>query len=403
MSFRIIKDLVADTSRTSQTQTIPVGTTIQYSPGQVELNPMVNTFYGRGNNGSVPVSNSVVSTINVGVTPAGIGILPNGTKAYVANNNNYGATYEGGASCNSVTVISLTNPLFPVVTKTITDVSFNQPYTITISLDNTKAYVTNSNGSTITIINTSTDSVTGTITGFDGPSGMVITPSGIGYVNNYGGPIAGSGNGTTVSVVNLNSNTITSTITVGRAPAAIAITPNGSYVYTANYMTGVTDGTLSVITTSNNTAIVNAMGGLSGPFSIAITPNGLTALVTNFGSNNFSPFGTTLSIVSLASPTAPAITNTIALGIQPSGLAITPSGQWAYVSNYNTLYMDNVHFTGLIAGVGTVNAINLSTLQVSPVSIAVGQSPANIAITPDGTIALVSNFTSNTVNVIALI
>ena len=409
MSFRIIKDLVTDTSKTTQSQIVPVGTATQYSPGQIELNPAVNTFYGRGNNGSVPVSNSVISTINVGITPAGISILPNGTKAYVANNNNYGAIYEGGTSCNSVSVISLADPLFPVVTKTITDSSFNQPYTVTISLDGTKAYVTNSNGSTITIINTSTDTVTGTITGFDGPSGMVITPSGTtGYVNNYGGPIAGSGNGTTVSVVNLNSNIITSTIPVGRAPAAIAIIPttagnSGKYVYTANYITGLTDGTISVITTSNNTSIVDAMGGLSGPFSIAITPNGLTALVTNFGSNNFSPFGTTLSVISLASPTAPTITDTITLGIQPSGLAITPSGEWAYASNYNTQYMDNVHFTGLTAGTGSVNAINLSTLEVSPVNIVVGQSPANIAITPDGNIALVSNFTSNTINVIALI
>jgi YVTN family beta-propeller protein len=403
MSFRVVRDVNVDTSKTSQLQVIPMVTTPQTTKGSISLDTTVNTFYGIANQGTVPISNSVLSTLSTGVTPAGIAILPNGTKAYVANNNNYGATYEGGAACDSVTVISLAGP-FPIVTKTITDASFNQPYTVTISLDGTKAYVTNSNGATITIINTSSDTVTGTISGFDGPSGMVITPNGTtGYVNNYGGPIAGSGNGHTVSVVDLNLNTIINTIMVGQAPAAIAILPNGSYVYTVNYITGVVNGTISVINTSNNTSIVNAMGGLAGPFGIAITPNGLTACVTNFGSNNFSPFGTTLSIISLSTPTAPVITHTITLGIQPSGVAITPNGLWVYVSNYNTLYMDNVHFTGLTAGQGIVNAINLSTLEISPVNIVVGQSPNFIAITPNGDTAFVSNFTSNTVSVLALI
>jgi YVTN family beta-propeller protein len=402
MSFNIIKDGVFDTTKVSQKQTIPANNLPQIAKGEIQLNPDVSVFYGKANRASVPVSNSVISTIRVGVTPAGIAILPTGTKAYVANNNNYGLTYEGGAACDSVTVIDLkTNK--PI--KTITDPSFNQPYTITISKDGAKAYVTNSNGSTITIISTTSDSVIGTITGFDGPSGMVITPDGLtGYVNNYGGPIAGSGNGTTVRVVNLLTNLVMGLpITVGQAPAAIAILPNGSYVYTINYKTGLTDGTISVINTSTNSSIVNAMSGLSGPFGISITPDGLRACVTNFGSNNFSPFGTTLSIISLATPTVPVITDTITLGIQPSGVAITPDGGWVYVSNYNTLYSNIVSFTGLTAGEGLVSAINLTTLEVSPVDIVVGQSPDFIAIHPSGTVGLVSNFTSNTVSIFALI
>ncbi len=333
--------------------------------------------------------NTVVATINVGITPAGLAVTPNNQYVYVANNNNYGLTGQ-----DSVTVINAATNL-PVTT--IFDPSFNQPYTVTINAEGTKAYVTNSAARTVTIIDIANNTVIGTISGFDGPSGLVITPSGsTAYVNNYGGPIAGSGNGNTVSVVNLNNNTITDTITVGQAPAALAITPNGEYVYVGNYVTGNV-GTMSVIQTSNNT-VVDTFSGLFGPFNIAITPNGEYAYVTNFGSNNFEPYGTTVSVVDISNNT---IVATIPLGIQPAALAITPDGRLAYASNYNTLYAAT-GFNNLTPGQGTVNIIDIATNTVISPTIAVDQAPAGIAISPDGEFAYVSNFISNTVNVIAL-
>lgn len=338
--------------------------------------------------------NTVIATINVGVTPAGIAITPDSHYAYVANNNNYGVPCE-----DNVSVLNLHHNTLKT---TINDGSFNQPYTITMNADGSKAYVTNSNDTTVTIIDTSSNTVIGVIGGFDGPSGMVITPDGnTAYVNNYGGPEGvGSGNGTTVSVVNLNTNSVVgSPITVGLAPAALAITPDGQFVYVANYVDGNPGtGTISIIQTSNNT-VVGTINGLFGPFAIEITPNGKYALVTNFGSNNFAPIGTTLSIIKLRNNT---IVKTITLGIQPSGLAITPDGHYAYVSNYNTLYADGQNFTGLTAGQGTVNIIDVHTKELKHTTIPVDQSPDAIAISPNGKYAYVSNYTSNTVNVIAI-
>ena len=338
-------------------------------------------------------ANTVVGTVNVGVTPAGLAVTPDNKFIYVANNNNYGIT-----NGDSVTVINAATNL-PVLT--ITDASFNQPYTVTINPAGTIAYVTNSNSSTITIINIATNTVIGTITGFDGPSGMAITPDGnTAYVNNYGGPGGvGSGNGTTVRVVNLNTNLIVGpAITVGLAPASLAITPNGAFVYVINYVNGNPGtGTISVIQTSNNT-VVDTITGFSGPFAIAINPLGTLAYVTNFGSNNFAPYGTTVSVVNLNSNT---ITATIPVGIQPSGIAITPDGKYAYASNYNTLYAAT-GFADLTPGEGTVNIIDIATNTVIPPTIAVGQSPDAVAISPNGQYAYVSNFASNTVNVIAL-
>ncbi len=337
--------------------------------------------------------NAVVAVMNTGVTPAGIAVTPSGHKAYVANNNNYGIAGE-----DSVTVLDLKNN---TVKTTIFDASFNQPYTVTINPSGHRAYVTNSNSTTITIISTKTNQVIGVINGFDGPSGMAITPDGkFGYVNNYGAPGGvGSGNGTTVRVVDLTTNMIIgSPITVGLAPAAIAISPNGKFVYTVNYVDGNPGtGTMSVIKTSTNT-VTATVNGFSGPFGIAITPNGKYAYVTNFGSNNFAPFGTTVSIVNLCGLN---IDKTIEVGIQPAGIAIAPDGHHAYVTNYNTLYAGS-SFTDLTAGQGTVNIIDVHHKKLISPTIAVDQSPANIAISPNSRYAYVTNYTSNVVDVIQL-
>ena len=230
--------------------------------------------------------------------------------------------------------------------------------------------------------------------------GLVINPknSSLAYVNNYGGPEGvGSGNGTTVSIVNLETNTIIGTITVGLAPSALAIAPNGETLYVTNYVTGNPEtGTISVIDTATNT-VTNTIDGFSGPFAIVISHSGKHAYITNFGSNNFTPFGNSVSIVKLSTN---QIIDTITVGIQASGLAITPDDKLLFVSNYNTLYAGS-SFTDLTPGEGTVNVINTKNKQIIA-TIAVGQSPSAIAITSSGKHALVSNFISNTVSIIKI-
>lgn len=342
---------------------------------------------------------SARTVITAGVNPAGLAITPDGRYAYVANNNNYSI-----AGQDSVTIIDL-KILLPI--KTIYDKSFNGPYTVTINKSGTKAYVTNSGGSTITVIDVKTDTVIRTIDGFDGPSGMVIHGH-TAYVNNYGAtPGVGSGNGTTVRVVDLKTNTIVGEpIVVGLAPAALAISPDGRYVYTANYVDGnPKTGTLTKISTATNTVVATIgpfANGFSGPFSIVINSSGKKAYVTNFGSNNFEPFGTTVSVVDLCEN---VICSIIKLGIQPSGIALTPNGKYAVVSNYNTLYayvqQQPLEYLNLTAGQGTLNVIDLRNNAVIS-TIATGQSPSAVAITPDGKYVCVSNYTSNTVDVIRL-
>ncbi|MDP1879506.1 MAG: YncE family protein [Parachlamydiaceae bacterium] len=337
-------------------------------------------------------SNTVVATIATGVNPGGIAITPNSRTAYIANVNNYDIINE-----HTVSVIDLKTNL---VEKTIRHPSFNEVYTITLNKQSTKAYATNSNSSTVSIINTKTNLVSGVIQGFDGPSGMVINhDKNIGYVNNYGGPDGvGSGNGNTVSIVDLNINAIVGTILVDQAPVALAISPDNKFVYVINYVDGNPgNGTLNIIQTDIN-QVIGTIKGFFGPFAIAITPNGKYAYITNFGSNNFDPIGTTVSVVNLKKH---EIKTTISLALQPSGVAISKNGRLAYVTNYNTLYRHK-NFTELTPGEGTVEIIDIASNTIIAPTIVVGNSPARITISHNGKFAYVSNFSANTVDVIAL-
>ena len=124
-------------------------------------------------------SNVVIATIEVGDTPAGIAVTPDSLFAYVANNNN-----DAIPNGDSVSVLNLT---YNTLQQTIHDSSFNSPYTVTINGNGTRAYVTNTGTTTVTVIDVATNTVIGTIGGFDGPSGFAITPDGqTAYVNNYG-------------------------------------------------------------------------------------------------------------------------------------------------------------------------------------------------------------------------
>lgn len=335
---------------------------------------------------------AVVATINGGVNPGGLAITPDSRTAYLANVNSYEIINE-----HTVSVINLKTNAVETI---IRDPSFNEVYTVTLNAKGTKAYLTNSNGSTVSIVNTKTNQVSGVIPGFDGPSGMVIDHRRhIGYVNNYGGPDGvGSGNGNTISIVNLKTNVIIGTIVVDQAPVALAISPNGKFVYVINYVDGNPGtGTMNIIQTDTN-QVVGTVDGFFGPYGIAVTPNGKYAYITNFGSNNFDPIGTTVSVVNLKKR---HIAATIDLALQPAGIGITTDGRFAYVTNYNTLYRHK-DFTELTAGDGTVAIIDISKNEVLPHTILVGPSPARVAISPNGKFAYISNFTGNTVDVIAL-
>ncbi|HXQ69359.1 MAG TPA: beta-propeller fold lactonase family protein [Pyrinomonadaceae bacterium] len=167
-----------------------------------------------------------------------------------------------------------------------------------------------------------------------------------------------------VSVIDPATNTIVATITLGATPNAIAVTPNGNFAYTAN-----ANNTVSVISAATNSVVTTVAVGAS-PTGIAITPNGAFAYVANSGANSVSVINTATDTVTA---TIPGVAN-------PSQIAISASGDFVYVTGND----------GDLAGF--VTKIDTATNMVAA-TVLLPDSPglAGIAITPNGARAYVTN------------
>jgi len=114
-----------------------------------------------------------------------------------------------------------------------------------------------------------------------------------------------------------------------------------------------------VIDTASNT-VVATVGVGANPFGVAITPDGTRAYVTN-GNDD------TVSVIDTASNTVVA---TVVLGpdyqTSPYGVAITPNGTRAYLTN---------------PGLGSVSVIDTGSNTVVA-TVGVGNDPEGVAITP---------------------
>lgn len=324
-----------------------------------------------------------MEVFNVGVSPSSLAISDD--HAYVCNSNNYGI-----AGSDNITVLDLKKG---VPKLTINDSSFNQPYRVAIRKH--KAYVTNSGSpsvigqqGTVTIIDTKTNTVEGVINGFDGPTAIVLTKTKA-YVSNYGATGGlGSGNGKTISVVDLKTKNIINTITVDLAPADLALSPCEKFLYSVNYTTGLPGaGTINIINRKTN-IVTDTITGLFGPFGIAVSKENI-AYVTNFGSNNFAPYGTTVSKIDMNKK---FIEKNIEIGIQPAGVCISDFEDAVYVSTYNALYGDPVNFKNLTYGEATISKIEDD--KVTKV-VKAGQTVSTL-VTNDGKIYF-TNYSQNIV------
>jgi YVTN family beta-propeller protein len=197
------------------------------------------------------------------------------------------------------------------------------------------------------------------------------------YVANYN---SGTGNGS-VTEFDTGPDTVGATIPIsGGSPVAVAITPDATRAYVVDN----TGFTVRVIDTRTNQVIGAPIPVGDGAGAIAITPSGQFAYVTN---RDAGPPGT-VSVISTASNTVEA---TIPVGINPKGVAITPDGRFAYVTN------------GGAGPPGTVSVIDTSTNSVVGSPIPVGDNPFGLGVTPDGSTVYVANKNSGTVSPISTV
>jgi YVTN family beta-propeller protein len=168
------------------------------------------------------------------------------------------------------------------------------------------AYITNIASSTVSVIDTATNTVTTTISGFSSPWGVAVTPNGLKvYVTNLGS--------NTVSVIDAVTNMVTgSPITVGTEPISAAVTPDSSTVYVTNFGSS----NVSVIDTATNMVTATISVGMS-PASVVFTPDGSTAYVGNTGSNTVSVIDAVTNMVTGSMIPVGNQPNSFGLFIQP--------------------------------------------------------------------------------------
>lgn len=197
---------------------------------------------------------------------------------------------------------------------------------------------------------------------------------------------ASIGVGHTVVPVNISvgGNGPGSAIGVGTYPDAIAITPDGARAYVTNY---ASNSVTPIDLATGKVLAPIALGANAGPAGIAIAPSGATAYVTDAG--GAGTLGDTVTPIDLLTgKTLPAI----AVGPGPEGIAITPNGARAYVADAGAFVAGQ---TGSIGS--TVTPVDLTT-DKALAPIPVGNAPAAIAITPNGSTALVANVNSGSVS-----
>ncbi|HII92052.1 MAG TPA: beta-propeller fold lactonase family protein, partial [Methanosarcina sp.] len=93
--------------------------------------------------------------------------------------------------------------------------------------------------------------------------------------------------GNSVSVIDATTNKVTTTIPVGSNPIGVAINPNGTKVYVVN----ARSSDVSVIDTATNSVVATVRAG-NFPQGIVVSPNGKKVYVTHRYSNNVSVIDT---------------------------------------------------------------------------------------------------------------
>jgi len=189
--------------------------------------------------------------------------------------------------------------------------------------------------------------------------------------------------GTGVLVMDAANLTLKQTINValddeGRDnPQGIAISPDGDLVIVSS---GTAGGAISTLRTSDG-AVVSSFTPGSGlaPLGVAFDPIGSGAYVVAA-----SAAGGNGALITF-NPVSGAEISRLAVGVLPTGVAVTPDGASVFVSN---------------AGSATVMAYSTSN-QVIAGTTPVGLAPTGIAVSPNGTTVYVANRGANSLSLLS--
>ena len=173
-----------------------------------------------------------------------------------------------------------------------------------------------------------------------------------------------------VSVVDLATKTVIKTIDMAGDVFYLAITPDNKTVYVP---INSDPGFVQLIDIATNTVIPSTIATSKYPYGIAITPDGTKAFVTN-PSNNPG-----VTVIKLADKSTTYLNGAGWNWDGPCLVAITPDSKYAYVTNQDGNFNPSV-----VTIIDVANNTKIGTINI-------GNGPVGVAITPDGKKAFVAN------------
>lgn len=358
--------------------------TIGGIPGPVVMNPNGNRVYvanAGGSNISVihTSTNALVRTITVGFGPQSMAISPDGTTLYVVNWNS--RTISVVDTETNTVIAEITPPgIFPDLME------------VAVTSDGSKFLVSDLQNNKLLIYSTSTGyALLAAVTTGVGPLHIVVSPdASTAYVANT--------TGQSLTVVNLTSYA-TTTIPLGTLPLSVAVSPDGSRIYVGHFdapqlqVIDTADNTVETTINTGNAAwelavtdsVVYAATKSGDPTRSVITPvqvgswnvgstipvgtNARLVLINPDGSMGYS-FGAGTATVTSFSTTTNEVIASIPVGVSPGKAVFTPDGSRLYV----------------VSAIGTVTVIDTYVAPTRDTSMDPHAAIQQFAV-PSGTLA----------------
>jgi YVTN family beta-propeller protein len=248
------------------------------------------------------------------------------------------------------------------------------PNYVQVAPDGQFAYITNPGARTITVLNTATDQVSGTIPIPQGPPQAVsFSPdSRTAYVSVYG-----SHSAPLIAFIDTAAGKVTSTVPVdNHEPGPSATSTDGLSLYVPNHndvQGGAGDNLVDVIDLATKT-LIDSIPVKANPHWVVVDNKRGLFYVTDHQS----------AVVTVLSAKTNRIITTIPVGETPHSAALSPDGSRLAVTSYNG---------------NAVFLINTATDQMIK-QIPVGTEPLDITYSPDGRYLFTANNLGNTVTVI---
>src|SRR5215831_7470527 len=168
------------------------------------------------------------------------------------------------------------------------------------------------------------------------------------YITNLGS--------STVSVIDSASNSVSATIPVSASPFGVAVTPDGSKVYVAH---DTTPGTVSVIDTATNTVVGLPIPVSASAVGVAVAPDGSKVYIATTISVGRGTAG--VLVIDTATNTVSA---TIPVGRSHNGVAVTPDGSKVYVTDTRRGGFPGGGGVGVVSVIDTVTNAVIATVVV---------------------------------------